>query len=238
MASIFISDLHLCATRPLIAGVFFDFLRGDARQADALYILGDLFEYWAGDDDHTPFNQQVTTALREYSQGGTPLYFMHGNRDFLIGADFLASTGATLLNDPELIDIEGLPTLLLHGDTLCTDDIKYLAFRKKVRDPIYQQQFLAQTLASRKQIIAGLRAENVEEKQQKSEAIMDVAPRAVEAVMREYGCSRMIHGHTHRPALHHHWVDGTRCERRVLGDWYAAGSYLLCDAAGCRSVTL
>ena len=238
MASIFISDLHLCATRPSIAGVFFEFLRREARQAAALYILGDLFEYWAGDDDHTAFNQQVVNALREYSSSGASLYVMHGNRDFLIGADFLATSGAMLLEDPTLINLEGVPTVLLHGDTLCSDDIKYLAFREKVRNPAYQQQFLAHPLAVRKEIIAGLRTENAEEKLQKSEAIMDVAGVTVEAVMREYGCARMIHGHTHRPALHHHTIDERQCERWVLGDWYAAGSYLLCDSAGCRSVQL
>ena len=238
MPSIFVSDLHLCETRPAIAGVFFDFLRGPAAQADGLYILGDLFEYWAGDDDLTPFNQSVVTALKEYSARGIPLYLMHGNRDFLIGTRFAAATGATLLQDPAMVQLHGTPTLLLHGDTLCTDDVDYLAFRQKVRDPAYQQQFLAQPLPARKQIIAGLRVENAGEKQQKSDAIMDVAAASVEAVLREYGCPRMIHGHTHRPALHHHRVDGKTCERWVLADWYATGSYLLCDAAGCRSIAL
>jgi len=236
--SIFVSDLHLCPSRPAMTGIFFELLRGPATQADALYILGDLFEYWAGDDDETDFNQSVIHALKSFSERGIPLYLMHGNRDFLIGDQFAAATGATLLQDPASVDLYGTPTILLHGDTLCTDDVKYLAFRAKVRDLTYQQQFLSQPLAARKQIIAGLRAENAGEKQLKSEAIMDVAPATVDDVLREHGYPRMIHGHTHRPALHHHSVDGKTCQRWVLADWYASGSYLRVDASGCRSVAL
>ena len=236
--SIFVSDLHLCPSRPAINRIFFDFLRGPAAAAEALFILGDLFEYWAGDDDDTPFNASIVAALNALSGSGVALYLMHGNRDFLIGERFATAAGAKLLTDPTLLDLYGTPTLLLHGDTLCTDDVKYMAFRAKVRDPNYQKQFLAQPLAARKQIIAGLRAENAEEKQQKSEAIMDVAPATVDAVFREHAFPRMIHGHTHRPALHRHSIDGKNCERWVLADWYASGSYLVCDAAGCRSVAL
>jgi UDP-2,3-diacylglucosamine hydrolase len=236
--SIFVSDLHLCPSRPALNQVFFDFLRGPAAAAEALYILGDLFEYWAGDDDDTPFNASVISALHDLSSRGVALYLMHGNRDFLINGRFAADTGATLLPDPTLLDLYGTPTLLLHGDTLCSDDVKYMAFRAKVREPAYQRQFLAQPLAARKGIIAGLRSENAGEKKQKSEAIMDVAPATVEAVFREHGYPRMIHGHTHRPAIHHHSIDGRACERWVLSDWYTSGSYLVCDAAGCRSVAL
>ena len=237
-SSIFVSDLHLCESRPALAGVFFDLLRGAAAEADALYILGDLFEYWAGDDDDTAFNQEVIAALKAFTGRGVPLYLMHGNRDFLIGERFASATGAKLLQDPTLLNLHGIPTLLMHGDTLCTDDVKYLAFRKKVRDPAYQAQFLAQPLAARKQVIAGLRAENAEEKQQKSDAIMDVAITTVEAVLRQHGCPRLIHGHTHRPALHWHTVNGKTCERWVLADWYTSGSYLVCDGNGCRNVAL
>jgi UDP-2,3-diacylglucosamine hydrolase len=236
--SLFASDLHLCPSRPAINRIFFEFLRGPATQAEALYLLGELFEYWAGDDDDTPFNHSILAALRELSDSGVALYLMHGNRDFLLGERFAAAAGAQILPDPSLLDLYGTPTLLLHGDTLCTDDVNYMAFRKKVRDPAYQRQFLAQPLAARKQVIEGLRAENAEEKQQKSEAIMDVAPATVEAVLREHACPRMIHGHTHRPALHAHKIDGRECERWVLADWYASGSYLVCDSSGCRSVVL
>jgi UDP-2,3-diacylglucosamine hydrolase len=236
--SLFVSDLHLCPTRPAIAAVFFDFLRVAAAQADALYILGDLFEFWAGDDDGTPFNRSVVEALAEASRRGVVLFLMHGNRDFLIADRFAAATGSTLLPDPAVVTLYGTPTLLLHGDTLCTDDVNYMAFRTKVRDPGYQRQFLAKSLAERKQIIAGLRAENAGEKQLKSEAIMDVAMPTVECVFRQNGCTRMIHGHTHRPALHHHVIDGRLHERWVLADWYDRGSYLRCDADGCRSMAL
>ncbi len=238
MHSIFVSDLHLCPTRPAINQTFFAFLRGPAAQAEALYILGDLFEYWAGDDDDDPFNSSVLAALRALSDGGVPLYVMHGNRDFLIGERFGSACHAKLLPDPTLVDLNGTHTLLMHGDTLCTEDTGYQEFRTKVRNPSYQKQFLAQPLPARKQIIAGLRTENAEKKLLKSEAIMDVTPATVDAVLREHGYPRLIHGHTHRPALHRHLVDGHACERWVLADWYTQGSYLRCDAAGCQSIIL
>ena len=237
--SIFVSDLHLCPSRPAINRIFFDFVRGPASRAQALYVLGDLFEYWAGDDDISDeFNAAIARALHGLADRGIELFLMHGNRDFLIAERFAAACGARLLPDPTSIDLYGTPTLLMHGDTLCTDDIKYQAFRAKVRDPRYQQQFLAQPLAARKQIIAGLRVENAEEKERKPDAIMDVTPATVETELRSHGYPRLIHGHTHRPAHHQHVVDGHLCERWVLGDWYASGSYLLCDASGCRMIGL
>lgn len=238
MHSIFVSDLHLCPTRPAINRVFFDFLRAPAAQAEALYILGDLFEYWAGDDDDDPFNASVLAALRELAGRGVALYLMHGNRDFLIGSRFSAACRATLLPDPTRVNLYGTPTLLMHGDTLCTDDVRYQDFRAKVRTPGWQQQFLSQPVAARKQIIAGLRAENAAEKKLKSEAIMDVTVATVEAQLRDHGYPRLIHGHTHRSARHEHSVDGRRCERWVLADWYTSGSYLHCNVQGCRMVKL
>ncbi len=236
--SIFISDLHLSPSRPAISRVFFDFVRGAAARAEALYILGDLFDYWAGDDNDDPFNASVLSALRKLVDRGIALHLMHGNRDFLIGDDFSRASRAQLLADPTLINLYGTSTLLMHGDTLCTDDVKYQEFRTQVRNPDYQQRFLAQPLASRKEIIAGLRAENAEEKELKSEIIMDVTTATVEAALREHGYPRLIHGHTHRPARHEHVVDGHRCERWVLADWYTSGSYLECEAAGCRVIKL
>ncbi len=233
-----VSDLHLCASRPEINRIFFEFLRGPAARAEALYILGDLFEYWAGDDDDDPFNASVLNALGALAAGGVKLYLMHGNRDFLIGERFSHACHATLLPDPTLGDFYGTPTLLMHGDTLCSDDLGYQKFRIKVRDPRYQQHFLALPLAERKRIIAGLRTENVEEKQLKSESIMDVTAATVESVLREHHYPRLIHGHTHRPALHRHVIDGHVCERWVLADWYANGSYLRCEPAGCHVVNL
>jgi UDP-2,3-diacylglucosamine hydrolase len=236
--SILISDLHLCPTRSAINKVFFDFLRGPAGEAEALYILGDLFEYWAGDDDDDPFNTSVLNALRALAGGGVALYLMHGNRDFLIGERFTAACRAQLLPDPTLMNLYGTPTLLMHGDTLCTDDVRYLEFRAKVRSPGWQRQFLMQSLTERKQIIAGLRSENAAEKKLKTEEIMDATAAGIEAALRTHGYPRLIHGHTHRPALHRHIVDGNPCERWVLADWYTSGSYLRCDSAGCRSVSL
>ena len=236
--TLFISDLHLYPTRPAINQTFFDFLRGPAADGEALYILGDLFEYWAGDDDSDQFNASVLAALRGLADRGVALYLMHGNRDFLIGGQFAEACGATLLPDPTLTDLYGTPTLLMHGDTLCTDDLRYLEFRAKVRDPVWQREFLAQPIARRRQIIAGLKSENAAEKELKSDEIMDATQAGVEAALRSHGYPRLIHGHTHRPALHRHAVDGHSCERWVLADWYASGSYLHCDTAGCRAVKL
>jgi len=235
--TLFVSDLHLCPTRPAINRIFFDFLRVPAAQAEALYILGDLFEYWAGDDDDDPFNASVLTALRGLAASGVGLYLMHGNRDFLIGSRFSAACRARLLPDPTRVNLYGMPTLLMHGDTLCTDDLEYQTFRLQVRDPEFQREFLAQPLAERKQRIETMRAKSEATKKIKPEAIMDVTA-AVEAQLRSYGYPRLIHGHTHRPAMHQHNVDGRCCERWVLADWYAGGSYLHCDAQGCRVVKL
>ncbi|HUO44887.1 MAG TPA: UDP-2,3-diacylglucosamine diphosphatase [Burkholderiales bacterium] len=236
--SVFISDLHLCTDRPAINQTFFDFLQGPAAQAEALYILGDLFEYWAGDDDDDPFDAAVIAALRALADRGVALQLMHGNRDFLISEQFATASGVRLLPDPTLIDLYGTPTLLMHGDTLCTDDVEYQKFRTQVRDPAFQQKFLERPLAARKQEIARLRAQSETSKKAKTEEIMDVAPAAVEAALRRHGYPRLIHGHTHRPAHHEHIVDGHRCERWVLADWYRHGSYLRCDAGGCTSVNL
>lgn len=239
MATLLISDLHLCPTRPAVNGVFLDFLRGPARSAEALYILGDLFEYWAGDDDlDDPFVAWTCDALAALTDAGVATYFLRGNRDFLTGAGFARRAGVALIEDPTLTRISGEPTLLMHGDTLCTDDVDYQRFRAMVRDPKWQQHFLARPLAERKRMIEDLRRQSEASKSLKAEAIMDVNPDAVAAALRAHGYPRLIHGHTHRPARHLHAVDGRRCERWVLADWYERGSYLACDASGCRSVPL
>jgi len=236
--TLFVSDLHLCPDRPAINRIFFDFLRGPAAQAEALYILGDLFEYWAGDDDDDPFGARVLAALRGLAGRGVALYLMHGNRDFLIGKVCAEKTGANLIEDPTLTELYGTPTLLMHGDTLCTDDLEYQAFRLQVRNLNFQREFLAQPLAERKKKIEIMRAKSEATKKIKPEATMDVTVETVEAQLRNHGYPRLIHGHTHRPALHEHQVDGKRCERWVLADWYTSGSYLRCDAQGCRVVKL
>jgi len=221
MSILFISDLHLCTSRPEITAAFESFLSGAARKANALYILGDLFEYWAGDDDLAGYGKDV------------PTFLMHGNRDFLMGDAFARATGTTLVADPLLIDIKGCPSLLMHGDTLCTDDLDYQRFRDEVRSAEWSATFLATPLAERKQRIEAMRTRSEAMKQVKSAAIMDVNAAAVEAAFRRYDCTRLIHGHTHRPARHEHLVDGRRCERLVLADWYETGSHLACDAIGC-----
>ncbi len=237
MSTLFISDLHLCASRPQITAAFEAFLDGPARDAAALYILGDLFEYWAGDDDlGDAFNARIATALARYGKA-VPTFLMHGNRDFLIGPGFTRAAGATLIADPLLIDIEGRPTLLMHGDTLCTDDLDYQRFRSEVRSPEWAATFLATPLAERKQRIEVMRTRSEALKQVKSAAIMDVNADAVEAMFRRFGCDRLIHGHTHRPARHEHIVDGRRCERLVLADWYESGSHLICAAGSCTVAT-
>ena len=237
MPTLFISDLHLAPERPQITEQFLRFTRSTAAGADALYILGDLFEYWVGDDDlEDPLNGMVSSALSALVAAGTAVFLMRGNRDVLLGSDFATRCRATLLDDPVLVNLYGTPTLLSHGDALCTDDVDYQRFRLYARDPGNQQKFLAQSLEARREQMRGMRAQSETSKQQKTEAIMDVAPAAVEALLRQHGYPRLIHGHTHRPARHSHAVDGQTCERWVLNDWYDSGGYLRCDAAGCSAV--
>lgn len=233
MHTLLISDLHLAPERPAITAQFLRFARDTAAQAQALYILGDLFEYWAGDDDDDALGIQAAAALQALSAGGTRVFLMHGNRDVLMGQALAKRCGATLLADPLLTELHGAPTLLTHGDALCTDDADYQRFRAYARDPANQEKFLAQPLAERREQMRGMRAQSEASKQRKAEAIMDVAPAAVEALLRRHGYPRLIHGHTHRPARHVHEVDGHRCERWVLNDWYERGGYLRCDSAGC-----
>jgi len=235
--SLFVSDLHLCPSRPETAALFERFLDRVAPAADALYLLGDLFEYWAGDDDLAePFHAAVVAALARLSRQGTALYLIRGNRDFLQGEAFAAACGGRFLADPTLIDLHGTPTLLAHGDRYCTDDADYQTFRARVRDPAWQAAFLARPLAERKQEIERLRAASETGKRAKPTRLMDVNPAAIAAALREAGCRRLIHGHTHRRARHALDLDGTPAERWVLGEWRATGDALRCDADGCVSV--
>ena len=238
--SLFISDLHLCSSRPAITQQFVDFLSTIAGKTEALYILGDLFEYWAGDDDiNDPRHRGIIAALSALKPAGTQVFFMHGNRDFLLGEDFAQETGITLLPDPTLLTLYGKRVLLTHGDMLCTDDVAYQAFRQQVREPAWQGDFLSQPLATRKAQIEALRQRSEQEKSQKAESIMDVNAEAVNALLRQYDYPELlIHGHTHRPAHHLIQVDGHRCERWVLGDWYEQGSCLRCDVQGCSNQPL
>ena len=226
MTTLFISDLPLDEARPHIVELFTQFLTGQARGADALYILGDLFESWIGDDDNAPLPARVAQTLRALRDSGVPIWFMHGNRDFLLGADFAARAGMSLLADPTVIDLHGERTLLMHGDTLCTDDVDYQKFRALVRDPDWQQGFLAKPLAERRAFAMQARGESRKHTSMAKPEIMDVNPAAVETTMREHGVHRLIHGHTHRPATHSLNLDGAIAKRSVLGDWYEQSSVL------------
>jgi UDP-2,3-diacylglucosamine hydrolase len=234
MTTLFISDLHLDAERPEITALFGHFLDGQARSADALYILGDLFEAWVGDDDPSAAGALVAEKLRALIDAGVPTYFIRGNRDFLLGESFAARCGMTLLDDPSVIDLYGTPTLILHGDLLCTDDTAYQQFRTQTRDPQWQAQFLAQPLQARLAFAAQARAasqarygELVEKGI--AETIGDVSPATVQDWFARFGVTRMIHGHTHRPAIHD---EGNGHTRIVLGDWYTQGSVLRVNADG------
>ncbi len=236
---LFVSDLHLAAVRPQIYAVFLRFLNEQAREAAALYVLGDLVEYWVGDEDaDEEFNSGIIAALAQLSAGGVPVYLMHGNRDFLIGRKAAKRAGLKLLADPTMIELHGQRTLLMHGDTLCIDDLAYMRARARWRRPLILRIFLALPLALRRHIGRKLRATSERTKRDTPTQLMDVNVDEVERVLRANAYPRLIHGHTHRPARHLHHIDGNDCERWVLGDWYRRGSYLRCDADGCRSVEL
>ncbi len=239
MTALLISDLHLDAARPQITVLFEHFLREQGRQATALYILGDLFEAWVGDDDDSELPARVAAATADLRAAGVPVYFMAGNRDFLLGADYARRAGLTRLDDGVVHTLAGTPTLLLHGDTLCTDDEAYQAFRRQVRDPAWQRDFLARPLAARKAFAAQARAASRSHQQHAHAAIMDVSADAVAQALRAAGVTRMIHGHTHRPAIHDITLDGAPAQRIVLGDWYEQGSVLRLtrEAAELSSLT-
>jgi UDP-2,3-diacylglucosamine hydrolase len=232
--SLFISDLHLCESRPEIIDAFTSFLENTAAQADALYILGDLFEYWAGDDViESGVHAKSIQALKKLSQQDVSIYLIHGNRDFLLGDAFSQATNIAILQDPSLINLYGNLILLSHGDALCTDDLAYQTFREEVRSDTWKTQFLNQPLTNRIAYIESVRKKSEQEKSIKSMTIMDVNPLAVTQLLKEYNYPpTLIHGHTHRPMKHQLYIDGHRCERWVLGDWYDQGSYLKLDHHG------
>jgi UDP-2,3-diacylglucosamine hydrolase len=232
-STLFISDLHLCGARPAITSLFLEFLQHRARTARALYILGDLFEYWIGDEAIAQEEfRPIIEGLRRLTAAGTPVFVMHGNRDFLLGSRFAQASGCRLLADPARIELHGVPTVLLHGDTLCTDDVDYMHFRAQVRDPVWQEQFLARPVAEREAIVRSYREISKASTAAKEPQIMDANQAAVEAVMREHRVRRMIHGHTHRPREHVFDLDGAPARRMVLGDWYEQGSVLRVDDRG------
>ncbi|MDZ3991154.1 UDP-2,3-diacylglucosamine diphosphatase [Pseudomonas sp. Teo4] len=227
-----ISDLHLQEERPDITRAFLDLLDGRARHAKALYILGDFFEAWIGDDAMSPFQQSICQALRQLSDSGTAIYLMHGNRDFLIGQQFCKAAGCTLLADPSVIELGGEPVLLMHGDTLCTRDLAYMKLRRYLRNPVSLWILRNLPLSTRQKLARKLRSESRAQTRMKATEIVDVTPDEVPKVMAAHGVRTLVHGHTHRPAIHKLMVDGEPARRIVLGDWDRRGWTLQVDAQG------
>ena len=238
MTTLFISDLHLEADRPDIAAQFFEFLENDALYAEALYILGDLFEAWVGDDDPNPHFAECKQAIRALVDSGVPVYFMHGNRDFLVGDEFAADTGATILADPTPVDLYGTSVLLSHGDAYCTDDIEYQQVRLMTRNPDWQAEMLSKPLEERIAIARHAREQSMARGQAIDLDIMDVNQGAIERALRESGAEILLHGHTHRPAVHDIDLGDRKAKRIVLGDWYEQGSYVRWDESGPELITI
>ena len=240
MSTLFVSDLHLDPARPEITALFLRFLQREAASADALYILGDLFEAWVGDDDPSSTGQQVAEGLRRLADAGVPVYFVHGNRDFLVGQDYAGRAGMRILPDPAVVSLYGEPVLVMHGDLLCTDDHAYQAFRAQTRDPHWQAMFLAQPLAARQAFAAQARQASMSRQQDmidgdraSFEAVTDVNSQAVEATLARFGVATLVHGHTHRPAMHAVRIGDREGRRIVLGDWYEQGSVLRVSPGHC-----
>jgi len=234
----FISDLHLDASRPAATRAFVEFLQGPALSCDRLFILGDLFEQWVGDDDPDPHQRQVVEALGRYTRQQTRAWFMPGNRDFLLEDRFPRETGLTVLPDPTLIEVEGESVMLSHGDIFCTDDVSYQRFRRFARNPLAQRIYFALPFALKARIFAGAKSRSGHLKEQKAMNIMDVNQQAVETMLTRHGVSILLHGHTHRPGEHEFQLNGVTARRIVLSDWYDSGSLLIWDDAGRRTESL
>jgi UDP-2,3-diacylglucosamine hydrolase len=237
--ALFVADVHLCESRPAASARFFSFLRDTAPDASALYILGDLFEAWVGDDDlKSPLHLAVMHHLSALAEQGVQTLFMHGNRDFMLAGHYASLCGMQLLPDPVVIDLFGTPTLLTHGDTLCTADTDYQRYRRVVRHPLVIKILNALPLTLRHALARRARSGSEQAKTQKTYAIMDVDSVAVTELFTQYGVQRMIHGHTHRPAHHQYIVNDKNYERWVLPDWYGdGGGYIVCDTDSCRLIT-
>jgi UDP-2,3-diacylglucosamine hydrolase len=233
-----VSDIHLSASRPEMVAAFHRFLERDAAEAQALYILGDLFDLWVGDDDPDPVNTGAMDAIGALGRRGVQVHLMHGNRDFLFGRDGARRAHVSLIDDPTRVELFGVPTLLMHGDLLCTDDRRYIELRARYRRPWIMSAFRTLPRAVRVGIGRGLRRKSERAKRVTRPEIMDANPDAVAGALRAHGYPRLIHGHTHRPARHEHLVDGRLCERWVLADWYTRGSYLRVTRGGIESVAL
>jgi UDP-2,3-diacylglucosamine hydrolase len=238
MATLFISDLHIDASRPPIVQQFLSFLETEAVRADALYILGDLFESWIGDDAADSAQAAVIAGLRALTANGVPCFVMHGNRDFLLSARFCRESGAQLLDDPVIVTLYGERILVMHGDALCTDDRAYQRLRATVRDPDWQQRFLSLSIVARRALAGAARQGSQAHTAAMEYTITDVSAASVAAVLRGSGLNTLLHGHTHRPAIHAFEMDGRPCTRIVLGDWYDQGSVLRWDQRGPELVSL
>jgi len=236
VATLFIADLHLQTEEPAITAGFLRFLQGEARHADALYILGDLFEAWIGDDDPNPLHREIAIAIKALVDSGVPCFFVHGNRDFLLGKRYARDCGMTLLAEETVLDLYGRNILIMHGDTLCTDDTGYLAFRAKVHTPWIQTLFLALPLFIRNRIAARMRAGSKAANSSKSMTIMDVNPQAVVRVMEKHDVQWLIHGHTHRPDVHSLIANGQPAHRVVLGAWHTEGSMVKVTPEGVELI--
>ncbi|MEW6993105.1 UDP-2,3-diacylglucosamine diphosphatase [Colwelliaceae bacterium MEBiC 14330] len=222
----FIADLHLCENRPDISACFLRFLKNDAIEAEKLYILGDLFEAWVGDDDDSPYLSTIAKALSNLAQSGTKIFYIHGNRDFLLGKHYAKQARMELLQEVETIDLYGKHVVIMHGDTLCTRDIAYQAFRKKSRSWWWQTMVKSLPLSIRKKMAANYRKRSAAATAMKSQEIMDVTNEEVNHCLEQYHSQLLIHGHTHRPAIHEFIVNGKAAQRIVLGDWYEQGAWL------------
>lgn len=231
----FISDLHLAPEETRITAGFLDFML-EPQDGDHLYILGDFFNYWLGDDVPHPYIDSIKSVLKATSERGVKLFFMHGNRDFLIGEQFCKDTHITLLEDPSIITLNDEPVLLMHGDSLCTLDTEYMAFREMVRSQEWQAQFLGQSLEDRLAFANKARDESQKGNAIKEQTIMDVTKSEVDTSLTKANVTRLIHGHTHRPAIHDFDLDGANAQRIVLGDWYSHGWYLKVNEQGYRLV--
>lgn len=239
MSTLFISDLHLSEQRPNIIKLFLEFLSIRASKSKALYILGDLFEYWIGDEvGSLPQTQPVIRALKQLTDSGVPVYVMHGNRDFLLGKDFEKMTGCQLIADPSIVNLYGTDVLLMHGDTLCTDDTDYIKFRSVIRDPDWQADFLSKTIDERIAIANEYREMSKNAMGEKTSEIMDANQDAIAAEMNKHNVQILIHGHTHRPGKHEFKLAGNPVTRIVLGDWYEQGSILVYNENGSTLETI
>lgn len=236
MTTLFVSDLHLSDERPAQLELFRQFMTGPARQADALYILGDLIEVWAGDDDRTPPHPLLIEILHDFTSDGGRLYVMRGNRDFLMGERFCNETGARMLDDPSIIELYGRNVLIMHGDLLCTQDVGYQRYRRLVHSALFRKLFLAIPALLRVRIAHGFRRFTQRLSRGKPSMITDVDQQTVESVMQQHGVQLLIHGHTHRPGMHDFRINDRDCRRIVIGDWYEQDSVLISDDQGERLV--